>query len=99
MSAIMQRFRKGKTFGTKAVKLIKPTEYKAKRLMAKTWHNPYTEKDEVKKEKERIKRESLFTYDSIKRGEQQDRGTRPERRSHSQRRPHLRVVQEGIPPI
>ena len=46
-----------------------PTEYKAKRFVAKTWHNPYTEKEEVKKEKERIKRESLFNYDSIHFGE------------------------------
>ena len=46
-----------------------PTEYKAKRLVAKTWHNPYTEQDEVKKEKERIKRESLFSYDNIRLGE------------------------------
>ena len=46
-----------------------PTEYKAKRLVAKTWHNPYTEKDEVKEEKERLKRESLFRYDSIRPGE------------------------------
>jgi len=37
--------------------------------MAKTWHNPYTEKDEVRKEKERIRRESLFTYDSVRPGE------------------------------
>ena len=43
-----------------------PTEYKAKRFVAKTWHNPYTEKDEVKREKERIKRESLFTYDNLR---------------------------------
>ena len=39
MSAIMQRFYKDKTLGTKALKLAKPTEYKAKRLRLKTWHN------------------------------------------------------------
>jgi 5-methylcytosine-specific restriction endonuclease McrA len=65
MSAIMRRFHKGKTFGTKAARLVKPTEYKAKRLVGKTWHNPYTEKDEARNEKERIKRESLFSYDNI----------------------------------
>jgi len=54
MSGIMQRFYKDKTFGTNAGKLVMPTEYKAKRLMAKTWHNPYTEKDEARKEKECI---------------------------------------------
>jgi RNA-directed DNA polymerase len=69
MSAIIQRFKKGKTFGTNAIKLTKPIEYKAKRLLGKTWHNPYTEKDEVRKEKERIKRESLFSYDSVLPGE------------------------------
>ena len=69
MPAIMQRFRRNNTLGTKAEKLVMPNEYKARRLLAKTWHNPYTEKDEVKKEKERIKRESLFTYDSITPGE------------------------------
>jgi hypothetical protein len=46
-----------------------PSEYKAKRYIAKTWHNPYTDKDEVKKEKDRIKRESLFSYDDIQIGE------------------------------
>ena len=69
MSGIMRRFHKGKTFGNKTLKLVKPSEYTAKRLMAKTWHNPYTEKDEVRKEKERIRRESLFTYDSVRPGE------------------------------
>jgi RNA-directed DNA polymerase len=69
MPAIMQRFRKDNTFGNKTSKLIMPTEYKARRLVAKTWHNPYTEQDEVKKEKERIKRESLFSYDNIYVGE------------------------------
>jgi RNA-directed DNA polymerase len=54
MSTIMQRFHRDKTLGTKADKLIMPKEYKAKRNVAKTWHNPYTEKDEVRKEKERI---------------------------------------------
>ena len=67
--AIIQRFHKGKTFGTGTIKLVMPTEYKAKLFVAKTWHNPYTEKDEVRKEKERIKRESLFNYDDIHTGE------------------------------
>jgi RNA-directed DNA polymerase len=69
MPAIMQRFRKDNTFGTGTIKLVMPTEYKAKRYIARTWHNPYTEKDEVKKEKERMKRESLFSYDDIHAGE------------------------------
>ena len=69
MPAIMQRFRKDNTFGTGTIKLVMPTEYKAKRYIARTWHNPYTEQDEVKKEKERMKRESLFSYDDIHAGE------------------------------
>jgi hypothetical protein len=62
---IMRRYRKGNTFGTKTRNLAMPTEYKAKVFVAKTWHNPYTEKEQVKEEKDRIKRESLFTYDQI----------------------------------
>jgi len=62
MTAIMQRFRKDNSFGTGTAKLILPNEYKAKKYVARTWHNPYTEKEEIKKEKERIKRESLFSY-------------------------------------
>ena len=69
MPAVMRRFHKDETFGYGATKLVMLTEYKAKKFVAKTWHNPYTEKDEARKEKERIKRESLFTYDSIHIGE------------------------------
>ena len=69
MPAIMKRFRKDNTFGNGTIKLVMPTEYKARRFVAKTWHNPYTEKDEVKREKERIKRESLFNYDDVQSGE------------------------------
>ena len=60
MPAIMQRFRKGNTFGNGTITLIMPSEYQTKRFLAKAWHNPYTEQDEVKKEKERMKRENLF---------------------------------------
>jgi group II intron reverse transcriptase/maturase len=63
--AIMRRFKKDNTFGTKTRKLVRPDEYKAKRFVAKTWHNPYTEKEAVKEEKDRIKREILFSYDKI----------------------------------
>jgi RNA-directed DNA polymerase len=69
MPAIMHRFRKENSFGSGTIKLTMPTEYKAKRFVAKTWHNPYTEQDEVKREKERIKRESLFSYDNLHFGE------------------------------
>ena len=69
MPAILQRFRKGKTLGIGTTMLTLPTEYKAKRFVARTWHNPYTEKDEVKNEKDRVKRESLFSYDNVHIGE------------------------------
>jgi group II intron maturase len=65
MPAVMQRFRKGNTFGTSMATLVMPTEYKAKRFVAKTWHNPYTETEMVKRDKERIRRESLPTYNQI----------------------------------
>ena len=42
---IMQRYRQGDTLGTKALKLVMPTEYKARKLLTKNWHNPYTEKE------------------------------------------------------
>ena len=49
----MRRYMKGKpkTFGTKTTTLVLPTTYKAKRYMAKTWHNPYTEKEAIIREK------------------------------------------------
>jgi len=59
----------GNTFRTGTSKLLMPDEYKAKRFVAKAWHNPYTEKEEVKAEKDRIKRESLFSYDRVRIGE------------------------------
>ena len=65
MSVAMQRFREGNTFRTKTLKLKMPREYKAKYFLAKTWHNPYTEQEKVQREKDRIKRESLFSYDQL----------------------------------
>ncbi len=55
MPAVMRRFRKGNTFGTSMTTLVMPPEHKAKRFVAKTWHNPYTEPEKVKSEKARIK--------------------------------------------
>ncbi len=63
MSVVLQRFRKGATLGTRTVQLIMPTETKARKRLTKTWHNPYTEPDEAVKEKERLKRDSLFSYE------------------------------------
>jgi len=68
MPAIMQRFRKDTTLRTKAIPLVMPTEYKAKQLLVKTWHNPYTAPEKVMQEKDRLKRESLFCYDKLWRG-------------------------------
>jgi len=65
MSVAMQRFREGNTFRTKTLKLKMPREYKAKYFLAKTWHNPYTETEKIQREKDRIKRESLFSYDQL----------------------------------
>ena len=65
--AVMQRFQQGNTFRTRTIQLIMPSEYKAKRFVAKTWHNPYTEKEQVKEERERMKRDHLFSYDKVSR--------------------------------
>ena len=50
---VLQKYMKGKpkTFGTRTTTLVLPTTYKAKRYMAKTWHNPYTEKEAIIREK------------------------------------------------
>jgi 5-methylcytosine-specific restriction endonuclease McrA len=53
------------TFSTPTRKLIMPSAYKAKRFVAKTWHNPYTEPEKVQSEKARMQRESLFAYDQL----------------------------------
>src|SRR6266849_8601916 len=74
MSRIMRRFRKGDTLGSKTITLIMPNKYKAQKRLVKTWHNPYIEKEEVGKEKERIKRESLFTYDNLWTGKENRQG-------------------------
>ncbi len=74
MPVIMQRFRKGNTFGTSTTTLIMSTEYKAKRFVAKTWHNPYTEPEKAKSEKERIKYESLTAYNQIWNGHEDRQG-------------------------
>ena len=61
----MQRYKVERSFGTKSRKLVRPDEYKAKKRLMKTWHNPYTEKEDVEREKDWIKRESPFTYNRI----------------------------------
>jgi RNA-directed DNA polymerase len=64
---IMQRYLEGSTFKTKHTKLIMPFEYKAKKLLVTTWHNPYTEKDA-------IIRESILAYDQIWNGKEAQTG-------------------------
>ena len=73
MPEIMRRFRNGNTFGTKSTTLVMPQDHKAKKRLVKAWHNPYTAQDDVKREKERIKREILFSYDRIWTGQAEDR--------------------------
>jgi RNA-directed DNA polymerase len=51
MPTVMQRYKEGSTFRTSNTKLVLPTEIKTKKLRVKTWHNPYTEKEEIKREK------------------------------------------------
>jgi len=65
MPEVMRKYRRGNTFMYKSITLDMPSKYKAKRFVARTWHNPYTERDQVRAEKDRIKRESLPTYDEI----------------------------------
>jgi RNA-directed DNA polymerase len=58
MPEVMRRYRIGNTFGTKTIQLVMPTTFTAKRLRTKSWHNPYTEK-------EAIIREKLLAYDTL----------------------------------
>src|SRR6266852_1052027 len=74
MPAIMRRFRKDKLFGIGRTKLVMPNEYKAKRFVAKTWFNPYTDPQKIKEDKDRIKRESLFSYDPLWMGSERRQG-------------------------
>lgn len=55
---VMQRFKMGNTFGTKAMTLVIPNEYKAKKLLVRPKHNPYTHKEEIEREK-------LFSYERL----------------------------------
>ena len=55
ISEVIQKYGKDNTFVNNDVTLIMPSEYKAKKLMTKTWHNPYTGT-------ENIEREHLFSY-------------------------------------
>ena len=47
------------------IRTLEGLGFKAKRFVAKSWFNPYTEKEKVNEEKDRIKRKNLFSYDKI----------------------------------
>ena len=67
MPEVMRRYRKGDTLTTKTMTLVMPTEYKARKLFTKHWHNPYTEK-------EKIVRERLFSLHNLWSGHEENRG-------------------------
>ena len=64
---VMREYRTGNTLGTKSMKVIRPDEYGAKRLLKKSWHNPYTAKEAIIREKF-IWYESLWTGDEDRQG-------------------------------
>jgi RNA-directed DNA polymerase len=70
-SAVMKRYKRihgpYMTLGTTTVTLILPYEYKAKRLLAKSWHNPYTAR-------EAIMREKILWYESLWNGHEYRQG-------------------------
>jgi len=66
MPEVMRRYVVGSTFRTKQITLTMPNEYKAKKLLVRTWHNPYTEKDEIIREK-------FFSYERVWNGKEGDR--------------------------
>ena len=64
---ILRKYMKGNTFSSKATRLVLPTTYTAKRHLAKTWHNPYTDK-------ETIIREKIIAYESLWTGNEDRKG-------------------------
>ena len=59
----------------------------------RTWHNPYTEKEKVTEEKDRIQRESLFRYDQLWTGYEDRQGQMDLREEViSSRWPHMRQI-------
>ena len=54
------RYRKGNTFGNQNNKLVMPYRVQSQKIVAKTWHNPYTEK--MKSEQKRnVSNEKAFS--------------------------------------
>lgn len=68
---VMRRYKRNNghtiTLGTQTATLVMPSEYKAKRLLAKAWHNPYTAQ-------EAIRRERFIWYESLWSGYQDRQG-------------------------
>jgi hypothetical protein len=89
MPEVMQKYRIGNTFSTKTIQLVMPTTFTAKRLRTKPWHNPYTEK-------EAIIREKLLVYDELWTGKEDRPGWKdlreeaPTPRHHEGARPRSR---------
>ena len=63
----MQKYHEGDTLRIGAIKLSLPTEYKSKKRLVKIWHNPYTEK-------EQIIREKLLSYEELWTGHEDRKG-------------------------
>ena len=49
--AVIRKFGKDNTFRTPSAKLVMPDDIKAKKRLVKAWHNPYTAKEEIVREK------------------------------------------------
>jgi 5-methylcytosine-specific restriction endonuclease McrA len=48
---IIRKFNKGSTFGTSSIRLVMPSDIKAKKRLVTAWHNPYTAKEEIIRER------------------------------------------------
>jgi hypothetical protein len=69
---VMQRYRRVSekntmTLGTKTITLVLPNTYTCRRLLQKTWHNPYTAKEAIIQEK-------ILWYDSLWSGNETRQG-------------------------
>src|SRR5262249_40074954 len=63
MPEVMKEYYEDNTFRTKSMKLSLPGDHETKRLLTKTWHNPYTAK-------EAIIRQKLIVLESLWSGEE-----------------------------
>ncbi len=57
----------GNTFRVHTLSMVLPSDHKAKRLLTTTWHNPYTAKDAIIREK-------LLVYESAWSGQEHRQG-------------------------